>query len=123
MSAVDRSTGAVSRRIVTVFGVRIAAAVIGVANAFVLARLLEPAGKGDFYLVQLIPSTLLVLGQIGLPSAIAYYAGRGQTKRLAGRSLTLALGMAGIGVALTLIALPILSTTIFRAPRANSSCM
>jgi O-antigen/teichoic acid export membrane protein len=115
VSGPDRSAGAVSRRIATVFGVRITAAVIGVANAFVLARLLEPAGKGDFYLVQLVPSTLLVLGQIGLPSAIAFYAGRGQTSRLGSRTLALALGMAATGMVLTLLALPLLSTTVFRA--------
>jgi len=114
MTSVDRSAAAVSRRIVTVLIVRIGAAIVGVVNAFVLARLLAPAGKGDFYLVQLVPSTLLVLGQIGLPSAIAYYAGRGQLTGLARRSMILALALSIVGMLLTLAALPVLMSTVFQ---------
>ena len=114
MTSVDRSAAAVSRRIVTVLIVRIGAAIVGVVNAFVLARLLAPAGKGDFYLVQLVPSTLLVLGQIGLPSAIAYYAGRGQLTGLARRSMILALALSIIDMLLTLAALPVLMSTVFQ---------
>ncbi|MHB8958671.1 MAG: oligosaccharide flippase family protein [Candidatus Limnocylindrales bacterium] len=112
--ALDRSAAAVSRRIATVFTVRVSAAVIGVVNAFVLAHLLGPAGKGDFYLVQLVPSTLLVIGQLGLPSAIAYQAGRGRMKGLAWRSVLLALSLAVAGVGLTLFALPVLETSLFQ---------
>lgn len=115
MSELDRSSGAVSRRIGVVFVVRIAVAVVGLVNAFLLARILEPVGKGDFYLVQLVPSTLLVLGQFGLPSAISYYAGRGQTHRLASRALVLALVLSGVGIALTAAFLPVLDATLFRA--------
>ncbi|MFN8629504.1 MAG: oligosaccharide flippase family protein [Chloroflexota bacterium] len=114
MSAPDRSAAAVSRRIFAVFVVRIGAAIIGVVNAFVLARLLGPSGKGDFYLVQLVPSTLLVLGQIGLPSAISYYAGRGQMRGLARRSLILALGLSLAGMVITIASLPLLMSTLFR---------
>jgi len=113
-SSPDRSAAAVSRRIVTVLIVRIGAAIVGVVNAFVLARLLGPSGKGDFYLVQLVPSTLLVLGQIGLPSAIAYYAGRGQMTGLARRSIILALALSIIGMLLTIAALPVLMSTVFQ---------
>ena len=115
MTQPDRSAGAVSRRIGIVFFVRISVAVIGVANAFILARLLEPAGKGDFYLVQLVPSTLLVLGQLGLPSAISYFAGRGFTAGLARRSTLLAVGLSLVGMAITVALLPILDATLFRA--------
>jgi O-antigen/teichoic acid export membrane protein len=115
VTEIDRSAGAVSRRIATVFSVRIMAAGIGVVNGFLLARLLEPIGKGQFYLVQLVPSTLLVIGQLGLPSAISYYAGRGGTNRLAVRALALAIGLAVAGVLLTLLALPVLSATVFRS--------
>jgi O-antigen/teichoic acid export membrane protein len=115
MSAPDRSGRAVSGRIFTVFGVRIAAAIIGVVNAFVLARLLAPAGKGDFYLVQLVPSTLLVLGQLGLPSAIAFYAGRGHTAKLGSRALQLALALSAVGVVITALLLPVLDHSLFRA--------
>lgn len=113
-ASLDRSAAAVSRRIATVFTVRVGAAVIGVVNAFVLARLLGPAGKGDFYLVQLVPSTLLVIGQLGLPSAIAYQAGRGRMNGLAWRSVLLALTLSGIGVGLTVLALPMLEATVFQ---------
>ncbi len=112
--ALDRSAAAVSRRIATVFTVRIGAAVIGVVNAFVLAHLLGPAGKADFYLVQLVPSTLLVIGQLGLPTAIAYQAGRGRMKGLAWRSVLLALSLAAVGVGLTLFALPALEASVFQ---------
>ena len=115
MTSPDRSAAAVSRRIVTVFSIRVGAAIIGVVNAFVLARLLGPAGKGDFYLVQLVPSTLLVLGQIGLPSAISYYAGRGQLTGLARRATILALAFSLVGMLLTIAALPLLMSTVFHA--------
>ncbi len=113
MRSPDRSAAAVSGRIATVLVVRVGAAVVGVVNAFVLARLLGPTGKGDFYLVQLVPTTLLVLGQIGLPSAIAYFAGRGQMTGLARRSMVLALLLAAVAVLLCLLALPVLMHTVF----------
>ena len=114
MISPDRSAAAVSRRIVTVLFIRISAAAVGVINAFVLARLLGPTGKGDFYLVQLVPSTQLVLGQLGLPSAIAYYAGRGQMTGLARRAMILALGLSLAGILLTLATMPLLTTSVFR---------
>ncbi|HEY7132074.1 MAG TPA: formyltransferase family protein [Candidatus Limnocylindrales bacterium] len=111
---VERSPVAVSSRVAVVFVVRIVSAVIGVANAFILARLLEPVGKGDFYLVQLVPSTLLVLGQFGLPSAISYYAGSGRTAGLGRVAVFLSLFLAGAGMAITVAILPLLEGSVFR---------
>ncbi len=66
--------GTFSERVVILFVTSIATAGIGMFNAFLFARLLGPEAKGDYYLLVLIPNTVLVLVQFGLPSALGFYA-------------------------------------------------
>src|SRR4029078_5175006 len=49
------------------------------AVAFRLPRLLGPAGRGESSLLLLLPSTLFALGQLGLPSALTFFAGGGRS--------------------------------------------
>ena len=114
MSEIDRSGAAVSSRVAIVFVVRVTVAVIGLVNAFLLASLLGPEGKGDFYIGQLLPMTIFVLGQFGLTSAISYFAGKGRTRGLTRRAILLGIVLSVAGVALTLALMPTLEATVFR---------
>jgi stage V sporulation protein B len=106
------------RRVAGVFSARVGQFAIGITTSFLLSRLLGPAGRGAFALATLVPSTLFALGQLGLPSAFGFFAGRGS----AGRSLLrTALLVAGVMSALlllgALLALPALeATALEKAP-------
>lgn len=69
-----------SGKVVVLFGTQIFGAGIGIINGIILARLLGPAAKGDFYLLVLVPSTIMVLITFGLPVAFGFYSGRGRTR-------------------------------------------
>ena len=69
---------------------------IGIINGILLARLLGPAGKGDYYILVLVPATAMVLLQLGLPQAFNFYAARGQTVRIGTRALVLTAGPDGL---------------------------
>ncbi len=71
--------GTFSGRVVVLFGTQVFGAGIGIFNGILLARLLGPAAKGDYYLLILVPSTVMVLIQLGLPQAFAFFAARGRT--------------------------------------------
>ena len=87
MSVIDRSGTALSNRVVIAFTARVTVAVIGLVSAFLLARLLGPAEKGEFTVGQILPSTIFVLGQLGLTSALSFYSGRGRTTGLTSRAI------------------------------------
>src|SRR4029077_13777699 len=89
MSVIDRSGSALSSRVVIAFTARGTGAVVGLFSACLVARLLGPAEKGQFTIGQILPSTIFVLGQLGLTSALSYYAGRGRTTGLTRRPLML----------------------------------
>jgi len=112
MTRVDTFAGLVARVYVT----RLVQFGCTVAVAFLLARLLGPEGRGVYALLLLLPSTLFAIGQLGLPSAITYFAG-------GGRSLgSLVRAAAGLGAVLagglllvSLVGLPQLQPLLFRA--------
>jgi O-antigen/teichoic acid export membrane protein len=87
-----------------------------VAVAFLLARLLGPSGRGEYSLLLLLPSTLFALGQLGLPSALTYFAGRGRSvASLAATAAMVAAVLAIVLVAGSLVALPSLQPALFAA--------
>jgi O-antigen/teichoic acid export membrane protein len=87
-----------------------------VAVAFLLARLLGPEGRGVYALLLLLPSTLFAIGQLGLPSAITYFAGGGRSLgSLVRAAVGLGAVMAGGLLLLSLIALPQLQPILFGA--------
>ena len=108
--------GAFAMRVAEVLATRVVQFVIGIATAFLLARLLGPSGRGAYHLAILTPATLFALGQLGLTSAVRFFAGRGRPGR---PLLDLSLGVGALVsaalVALTLLSLPILETTVLRA--------
>jgi len=97
----------------TVFFTQATAATIGIVNGFVLARVLGPSAKGDFYLLTLVPETLMVLLQLGLPQAFGFFAARGQTLGINAKTVTLALALALPTLAVTIALLPVLQESIF----------
>jgi O-antigen/teichoic acid export membrane protein len=84
-----RRAGTFSGRVGVLFGTQVFGAGIGIVNGILLARLLGPAAKGDYYLLILVPSTVMVLIQLGLPQAFGYFSARGQTLGMVGKSLVL----------------------------------
>ena len=102
-------------RVATLFLTQATMAAIGIVNSVVVARLLGPAAKGEYYLALLAPTTLLVLGQLGLPSAYGYFAARGMTRGLVRDAAIVALVLAGASGALAIAMLPALRETVLRA--------
>lgn len=66
-----------ARRVAGVFATRVARFLIGFATSFLLAGLLLPEGRGQYALLVLVPGMLNALGQLGLPTAMSFFAGRG----------------------------------------------
>ena len=104
------------RRIMGVFATRVVRFALGFVISFTLARILGPTGRGIYSVATLTPTTLVNLGQFGLPNAFSFFAGRG---RSGARLLVLGLLLSGVlSVALlgaTLLALPYLADTVLRA--------
>ncbi len=94
-----------------VYATRLLQFVCTVAVAFLLARLLGPDGRGVYSLLLLLPSTLFAVGQLGLPSALTYFAGAGRSVRSLGAAATLA----GVLVLASLLTLPVLQPLLFSA--------
>ena len=108
---VDR-TGTLTGRVLGMFGTQMLVAAVGIINGIVVARLLGPAGKGDYFLLVLLPSTMMILLQLGLPQAFTFYAAQGRTRGLIGKSFLLAAGLSAIGFAIAYLLLPLLQNGI-----------
>jgi O-antigen/teichoic acid export membrane protein len=90
------------------FATQVFGAVVGVANGILLARLLGPAGKGDYYLLVLVPSTMMVLLQIGLPQAFQFYSARGRVAGLLGKAIILTAILSVAGFLAVILLMPVL---------------
>lgn len=102
-----------ARRVAGVFATRITRFVVGLAISLLLARILAPAGRGQYALLVLLPGMLMALGQLGLPSAISFFAGRGRSGRdLERLALLLALVLSLVLVGVTALALPWVASTL-----------
>jgi O-antigen/teichoic acid export membrane protein len=105
-------TGTFSGRVVVMFGTQVVEAAVGVVNGILLARLLGPVGKGEYYLLLLLPTTMMVVLQLGLPQAFSYFSARGQTVRLVTKSFALTGALSAIGFAFVLVLLPVIQEAI-----------
>jgi O-antigen/teichoic acid export membrane protein len=112
MQETDRA-GTFSGRVAVLFGTQVFGAAVGIINGILLARLLGPAGKGDYYLLVLVPSTAMVLLQLGLPQAFGFFTARGQTLGMVTRSMVLTAALSAAGFAVMLVLLPILQEALF----------
>jgi O-antigen/teichoic acid export membrane protein len=103
------------KRVAGVFATRVARFVVGFATSFLLAAILLPEGRGQYALLVLVPGMLNALGQIGLPSAMSFFAGRGRSLRQLQRlGLILTLGLSVVLVGAAVLALPWLSSTLLK---------
>jgi O-antigen/teichoic acid export membrane protein len=100
-----------SDRVLALFVTQVVSAGVGIFNGFVLARLLGPSAKGDYYLLTLLPSTIMVIIQLGLPQAFGFYSARGQTVGLTRKSLTLTAAIALPALGAAILLLPVLRAT------------
>lgn len=104
-----------AKRVAGVFATRVARFGIGFATSFLLAGMLLPSGRGQYALLVLVPGMLNALGQLGLPTAMSFFAGRGvrlDTLQRLGWWLTAGLSVVLVGGAVLL--LPWLSATFLQ---------
>lgn len=95
-----------SDKVVILFLTQVTTAAVGIFNGFVLARLLGPSAKGEYFVVTLLPLTIMVLIQFGLPQAFGFYSARGQMHRLTAKALILTAAVATPAFAATVLLLP-----------------
>ena len=105
-------TGTFSGRVVVLFATQTFGALVGIFNGILLARLLGPAGKGDYYLLILVPSTAMVLVQLGLPQAISFYTARGRTAGIMAKALVLTVVLSVGSLVAVALLLPLLQDAI-----------
>jgi O-antigen/teichoic acid export membrane protein len=111
MSDAPRS-GSFSGRTAVLFVTQVFGAVVGIVNGILLARLLGPAAKGDYYILILLPSTMMVLTQLGLPQAFLFHAARGRTAGLLAKAAVLTAALSTAGVLAVAVLMPILRSAI-----------
>ena len=111
------------KRVAGIFATRVARFGLGFGTSFLLAGILLPEGRGQYALLVLVPGMLNALGQLGLPSALSFFAGRGRSLRQLQRlSLILTIGLSAILVGAALVALaavPWLSSTLLKPVPAD----
>ena len=101
-----------SNRVLVFFVTQAVTAALGFFNGFFLARLIGPAGKGDYYLLTFLPPTLMILAQLGLPQAFGFFSARGQTKRLLSQSIVLTVLITAPILIGSIVLLPLIRETI-----------
>ncbi len=111
--------GIFSDRVVVLFVTQVFAATAGIINGVLLARLLGPAGKGDYYLLVLVPSTVMVLAQLGLPQAFGFFAARGQTVGIVAKTFVLTAVISAAGFTAVVVLLPLLREAILHGLRTE----
>jgi len=107
-----RRGDAFSGGVAVLFGTQVFGAGIGIINGILLARLLGPAGKGDYYILVLVPATAMVLLQLGLPQAFNFYTARGQTVRIGTKALVLTAGLTVVAILGVAVLLPLIREAI-----------
>lgn len=101
---------------VAVFGTRTMGLVLAAGTTFLLAHALGPKDLGAYYLLVLIPSSMLALVSFGLPAAITYASGRGDDlNQLRTAALVLGLGLPLVVALVVLPFAPLLATSVLAA--------
>ena len=99
-----------SDRVVVFFVAQILTAGLALFNGFFLARLIGPSGKGDYYLLTFLPTTLMVVCQLGLPQAFTFFSARRLGQGLVTKAIVLT----------ALVAIPVFVTTLALLPVLQS---
>jgi O-antigen/teichoic acid export membrane protein len=102
-------------RVAQVFATKIAQFVLGAATLFLIARLLGAAPYGEFGLLLTWIGVLFAVGQLGMPAAMTYMAGRGRSVvSLERMALGLTVAISVVLAAAAIIALPLLRDSVLR---------
>jgi O-antigen/teichoic acid export membrane protein len=109
-----------SGRVVAMFLIQVAQAAIGLFNGFLLARLIGPTGKGEYYLLVFLPTTIMVLIQLGLPQAITYYSARSQTRGLMAKAVVLTMALSVPAMVVTAGLIPSMQATFLDGLETNA---
>lgn len=105
-----------AQRVMGVFATRVVRFGLGLVISFTLSRILGASGRGIYSVVTLAPTTLVTLGQFGLPNAFSFFAGRGRSGRSLQRTgLLLSGALSIILLGGTLLLLPWLATNVLQA--------
>ena len=112
--AATTRAGAFTGRVAALFGTQVFGMGLTLVNGILLARMLGPAAKGDYYLIILVPSTATALILLGLPQAIGFFAARGQTVGLVGKAFWLTIVLSIVALIGTLLLLPRLIDSVER---------
>ena len=107
-------------RVAQVFATKMAQFVLGAATLFLIARLLDTANDttpyGEYQLLLTWVGLLFAVGQLGMPAAMTYMAGRGRSVvSLERMALGLTLAISVVLGAAAIIALPLLRDSVLRA--------
>jgi O-antigen/teichoic acid export membrane protein len=104
-----------SGRVVVLFGTQVFGAAVGIVNGILLARLLGPAAKGDYYILIILPATTMVLIQLGLPQAFGFFAARGQTVGIVIKAMVLTAVLSLSAFVGLIVFLPVIRTAFLHA--------
>jgi O-antigen/teichoic acid export membrane protein len=104
--------GTFTSRVIVTFSTQVIGAGIAIVNGILLARLLGPEAKGDYFLLLLVPSTVMAVTLLGLPQAFGYFAAQGKTRGLVVKSLVMTVILAATGFLGALALLPLLRETV-----------
>ena len=109
-------TSLFASRVVVIFATKIAQFVMGGATLFLALVLLSTAQYGEYGVLLTWVGLLFAFGQLGMPAAMTYMAGRGGSVKSLQRielGLTAAISLALAAAAI--VALPVLETTALKA--------
>jgi O-antigen/teichoic acid export membrane protein len=99
-----------------VFAARTLTVVLAAATTILIARLLGPEAMGGYYLLALVPTTMLALLSMGVPSAITYHTGRGiDVNEIRTLAIVLPIGLSALIVFALLVLQPFLLSTVLAA--------
>lgn len=74
--------------------------IIGVGISVILARVLGPRDKGIYSLAMLLPSIIVIFGNLGIGPATVYYVARGEYRRqqIMGNNVLLSVVVGSVGI-------------------------
>jgi O-antigen/teichoic acid export membrane protein len=110
-SAASEPSGLFSDRVLVLLIGSVITTGLGILVGVVLARLLGPAGKGNYYFLSLLPTTVMIVVQLGLPPAFSYHAAREKVRGLNGKSVVLTIAMSAVGIVGFVAVYPLLTGT------------
>ena len=111
----ESRAGIFSGRVAVLFGTQVFGAAVGIVNGILLARLLGPAAKGDYYILIILPATTMVLIQLGLPQAFGFFAARGQTVGMVMKAMVLTVFLSASAFVVLIVFMPVIRTAFLHA--------